>query len=250
MAFRTPSGIVVPAVTADQMREIDRIAVEEFGLSILQVMENAGRILAAHVMELLGAGGPAGPASRKVTVLAGSGGNGGGGLCCARHLHNRGIAVSIALDRDHAALTGAARSQMGILQAAGAQSLARGEAGVALRRSSIVVDALIGYGLRGAATGRAAELIDLCNLAAAKAVALDVPSGLDATTGDAPGPVVRADRTLTLALPKTGLGRLTGDLYLVEIGIPPEVYRRLGVAYTPPFGAADSVLLVSDDSPA
>lgn len=250
MAFRTPSGIALPAVTADQMREIDRIAVEEFGLSILQMMENAGRILAAHVMELLGAGGPAGPASRKVTVLAGSGGNGGGGLCCARHLHNRGIAVSIALDRDPAALTGAARSQMGILRAAGAQSLARGEAGVALRRSSLVVDALMGYGLRGAATGRAAELIDLCNLAAAEVVALDVPSGLDATTGDAHGPVVRADRTLTLALPKTGLGRLTGDLYLAEIGIPPEVYRLLGLGYTPPFGAADSVLLVSDDSPA
>ncbi len=249
MAFRTPSGIVVPAVTADQMREIDRIAVEEFDLSILQMMENAGRILAAHVMELLGAGGPAGPASRQVTVLAGSGGNGGGGLCCARHLHNRGIEVSIALDRDPAALRGAARNQMGILRAAGAQSLARSEAGVALRRASLVVDALMGYGLRGAATGRAAELIDLCNLITAQVVALDVPSGLNATTGEAPGPVVRANRTLTLALPKTGLGRLTGDLYLAEIGIPPEVYRRLGLAYTPPFGAADSVLLVSGDSP-
>src|SRR3990172_1219773 len=142
------------------MREIDRIAVEEFGLSILQVMENAGRILAAHVMELLGAGGPAGPASRKVTVLAGAGGSGGGGLCCARHLHSRGIAVSIVLDRDPAALRGAARSQMGILRAAGGQSRARRGAGVALRWSGLVVDALMGCGLRGAATGRAAELID------------------------------------------------------------------------------------------
>ena len=232
------------------MREVDRITVEGFGLSILQMMENAGRILAAHVMALLGAGSPSGAASGEVTVLAGSGGNGGGGLCCARHLHNRGIGVSFVLDRDPAALTGAPRSQLRILQAAGVQSLAPAEAGVAVRRSSVIVDALMGYGLRGAATGRAAELIDLCNLAAAKVVALDVPSGLDATTGEAHGPVVRADRTLTLALPKTGLRRLTGDLYLADIGIPPEVYRRLGLAYTPPFGPADSVLLLADDFPA
>jgi NAD(P)H-hydrate epimerase len=78
--FRTPEGIPVPAVTAEQMREVDRIAVEDFGLGILQMMENAGRNLAANLMEMLAS------MDGEVTVLAGAGGNGGGGLRSARHL--------------------------------------------------------------------------------------------------------------------------------------------------------------------
>jgi len=115
--FRTEDGIVVPAVTADQMREVDRIAVEEFGLGILQMMENAGRNLAENVLDMLD--GDRG----EVAILAGSGGNGGGGLCCARHLHNRGFTVWVVLSKA-AALTGAARNQLQILQAAGLQPVA------------------------------------------------------------------------------------------------------------------------------
>lgn len=107
--FRTEGGIVVPAVTAEQMREVDRSAVEEFGLSILQMMENAGRNLAENVLVMLdGAGG-------QITVLAGAGGNGGGGLCCARHLHNLGFKIQVVLSKDAATFTGAARSQLQIL---------------------------------------------------------------------------------------------------------------------------------------
>jgi NAD(P)H-hydrate epimerase len=67
-------------------------------------------------------------------------------------------------------------------------------------------------------------------------LSLDVPSGLDATTGEAPGPVVHPERTLTLALPKIGCQRVLGDLYLADIGIPLEVYRRLGLSFESPFG--------------
>jgi len=77
MDFRTAEGVVVPALTAAQMLEVDRLAMEEYGLTILQMMENAGRNLAGNVMEMLGR------AQGNVTVLAGSGGNGGGGICCA-----------------------------------------------------------------------------------------------------------------------------------------------------------------------
>ncbi|MBC8449191.1 MAG: NAD(P)H-hydrate epimerase [Chloroflexi bacterium] len=230
MNFQTEEGIVVPAVTAAQMREVDRLAVAEFGLTILQMMENAGRNLAGNVMEMLGR------AHGEVTVLAGSGGNGGGGLCCARHLHNRGVTVWVVLSKEPAALTGAAANQLHILQAAGVQPVVPNEAADAIRRAQIVVDALIGYSLSGPPRGRVAELIDLCNRHAAQVLSLDVPSGLDATTGEAPGLVVRPERTLTLALPKTGLRDVPGDLTLADIGIPPQLYQRLGLSVEPPFG--------------
>jgi NAD(P)H-hydrate epimerase len=213
------------------MREVDRVAVEEFRLSILQMMENAGRNLALNVMEMLGSGG----AHSEVAILAGSGGNGGGGLCCARHLHNRGFPVSVLLSKDPEELTGAAANQLRILRAAGMGPVERAHTGEVLRRSRLVVDALIGYSLRGAPRGRAAELIDLCNEYAARVLSLDLPSGLNATTGGAPGAMVHPERTLTLALPKTGLRDVHGQLYLADIGIPPQVYGTLGLSFEWPF---------------
>jgi NAD(P)H-hydrate epimerase len=230
--------MLVPAVTAEQMREVDRIAVEEFGLGILQMMENAGRNLAESVMDMLES------VRGEVTVLAGSGGNGGGGLCCARHLHNRDFTVWVVLSKTEATkLTGAARNQLDILQAAGLQPVAPSQAEDVIRRAQIVVDALIGYSLRRAPRGRAAELIDLCNQHAARVLSLDVPSGLNATTGETPGLVVHPERTLTLALPKTGLEGVPGDLYLADIGIPPEVFQRLGLFFESPFRERYWVLL-------
>ena len=230
LPFRTEDGIVVPAVTAEHMQEVDRIAVEEFGLGILQMMENAGRNLAQNVMEMLAG------ARGEVTVLAGSGGNGGGGLCCARHLHNRGFTVWVVISKEAAALTGAAHNQLQILQTAGLQPVAPSQAEGVICRAQVIVDALIGYSLRGAPRGRVAELIDLCNQHAARVLSLDIPSGLDATTGETPGAVIRPERTLTLALPKTGLQHVPGELYLADIGIPPEVFQRLGLSFEPPFG--------------
>lgn len=232
MEFRTEAGHVVPAITAAQMREVDRVAVEGFGLGLLQMMENAGRNLAGNVMEMLGS------AAGRFVVLAGAGGNGGGGIACARHLHNRGFDVAIVLDREVAALTGAPAAQLAILTAAGLMPADPGEAPGLVQGADLVVDALIGYSLSGAPRGRTAELIELCNASASRVLALDVPSGLDATTGETPGIVVRPDRTLTLALPKTGLARVPGDLYLADIGIPPEVYARLGLTLAPFFGGA------------
>lgn len=182
-----------------------------------------------------------------MAVLAGSGGNGGGGLCCARHLTNRGVTVTILLDRNASALTGAAASQMTTLAVSGIRPAHRDHAAEILSRSGLAVDALIGYGLRGPARGPAAELIAACNRHARRVLALDVPSGLDATTGETPGQAVRAFRVVTLALPKTGLHRVRGDLYLADIGIPPQVYRRLGLPYIPPFGQAESVRLRASD---
>jgi NAD(P)H-hydrate epimerase len=227
--FLTASGVAVPAITAAQMREIDRLAVGQFGLGLLQMMENAGRNLAGNVMEMLRGRGS------RVVVLARAGGNGGGGLACARHLRNRGFDVAIALDRDASALTGAAAAQLATLVSAGLTPLGD-EVRHRVAGADVVVDALIGYSLQGAPRGRARELIELCSSSARRVIALDAPSGLDATTGVAPGLVVRAERTLTLALPKTGLAHMPGDLYLADVGIPLEVYARLGTALPQIFG--------------
>lgn len=237
--FKTKSGQRIPAVTEDQMREVDRIAMEDFGLGVLQMMENAGRNLALNVMDMLGSH------TGEVTMLAGSGGNGGGGLCCARHLHNRGFKVHLMLDRDPNELRGSAMDQFRILEKADLGVAKPDNAEQLIQETDLVIDALIGYSLRGAPKGRTAELISLANQNAARVISLDIPSGMNATTGKTPGVVIQPDRTLTLALPKTGLRHLDGDLYLADIGIPPEVYHPLDIHFEPFFGDHYWIILES-----
>lgn len=220
-SFETTDGQAVPAITADRMREVDRIAVEDVGFGLLGMMENAGRGLAATVRTL-----DRGP----VTVYAGGGGNGGGGLAAARHLANRDVAVSVVLDRDPEDLDGAAGDQLRVLRAMDVPI------GVdPWRDAAVLVDALVGYGLTGALRGRAADLVASLEARSAPVVSLDVPSGRDATTGETPGPAVEPAVTLTLALPKTGLDGLAGRLFLADIGIPAVVFERAGVDYASPF---------------
>jgi NAD(P)H-hydrate epimerase len=237
--FRTADGRAVPAVTADEMRAVDRVAVEDVGLSLLQMMENAGRRLASTARETA----TRSPADGPVVVLAGDGGNGGGGLCAARHLSNHGTPVRVVLDRGPGDLSGAAAAQHRVLAAAGVPV----GTGVDLADAGVVVDALVGYGLEGPLRGRAGELAAACNRATAPTLSLDVPSGVDASTGARPGPAVVADRTLTLALPKHGLADGGGDLWLADIAIPPTVFERVGVPYRQPFGGRPAVPLTVDE---
>jgi NAD(P)H-hydrate epimerase len=227
--FWIEDGREVPAVTTEQMREADRIAAEDFGLGILQMMENAGRNLASLVMDHLGS------SSGKVVILAGSGGNGGGGLCCGRHLSNRGISVDFVLDRPAGELQGAAAAQWSILSAEGAMAVEEDETIEVLEAADIIVDVLIGYSLQGAPRGRVADLILACNRLEKAVIALDVPSDLDATLGENSGAMMRTGTTLTLALPKTGLKQWPGDLFLGDIGIPRGVYQAMGVTFEPFF---------------
>jgi NAD(P)H-hydrate epimerase len=234
VSFVTASGRRVPAVDADGMREVDRVAVEEVGLELLQMMENAGRALAATAREMAGEG--------PVVVVAGGGGNGGGGLCAARHLANNGDDVRVVLDRDPGDLSGPAAAQYRVLRETDAPVTADADA---LREAGLVVDALVGYGLGDVLEGRVAYLVSAANRADARVLSLDVPSGLDASTGERPGPSVSADRTLTLALPKTGLTTVR-DLRLVDIGIPAGVYGRCGIDYRQPFDGRPVVRLSPD----
>lgn len=227
LKITTPDGLVVPAVTADQMREVDRIATEETGPNLFQMMENAGRSLAGLAMEQLGDN----MQRTQVVVLAGAGGNGGGGICAARHLANHGVDVILVLS-DTGSLGSVPRLQNEIYRQTSGD-IAEDPGTLA---PGLIIDALIGYGLRAAPRGRAAELIQWSNASRAPVLALDVPSGVDSTSGETPGAAVKATWTMTLALPKTGLlPALVGDLYLADIGIPAGTYRLAGIDYVPPF---------------
>lgn len=222
VSFVTDRGVPVPAVTTDEMREVDRIAIEETGPNLFQMMENAGRNLAATAIQMIGGAWR----DAEIVVLAGTGGNGGGGIAAARHLANRGGRVSVAVTEAER-LTPVPAAQLEIAGHAGV--LVIREAGPSVRSADLLIDAVIGYSLRSAPHGVAAEMIADANTAAAPVLALDVPSGVDATTGQAPGVAVEAEATMTLALPKSGLvASQVGDLLLADIGIPAEVYRRLG----------------------
>lgn len=238
-AFRTTDGIPVSAVSADEMREVDRVAVEDVGLELLHMMENAGRDLAGRILERQ---------PDEVAVLAGTGGNGGGGLACARHLENRGVSVTVVLDRAADALDGAAATQYRILDEMNAR-VVTADVSDASSEADVIVDALVGYGLHGAPRGRTRELIDRGNAAETPIVSLDVPSGLDATTGERPGSAVEPDEILTLALPKTGLSAAESPLYLGDIGIPSTVYERVGIEYRIPFRESYCVELEDASAP-
>jgi len=222
--FFVDSDIEVPAVTAAQMREVDRIAVEETGPNLFQMMENAGRNLAELAIELVGL-------RCRVIVLAGPGGNGGGGICAARHLANHGVDVAVCLSEPNG-LREVPAFQLKVFRASGGKVLdaTPGEL------PDLILDAILGYSLSGAPRGRSAELIRWANESGKDVLALDLPSGLDASSGVAAGVVIRARCTMTLALPKTGLGvECSGELVLADIGIPREVYARIGLAYRTPF---------------
>ncbi len=227
--FYTSENRRVPAVTTAQMIEIDRIAMQETGPNLFQMMENAGRTLALLAMHTMGERCQ----DAKYIILAGSGGN-GGGICAGRHLANRWLDVSCCFifpDR----LTDVAAWQRHVFLNAGGQEISF----LKLKRlkPDIILDAVFGYNLNAAPYSPALDLIQWANQSDALKMSLDVPSGVDATTGECPGEYCHADRTLTLALPKTGLlPSITGDLYLADIGIPAVVYEKIKISYASPFG--------------
>jgi len=214
----------VPALTTDQIIEVDRLMIEEFGIELIQMMENAGRSLAELTSRMLGAS----LSGRTVCVLCGRGNNGGGGMVAARHLHNRGSDVHII--RLAGDLKDVPAKQWKILEKLGF----RNEPYFELAQADIIIDSLIGYGLQGNPRPEAAIWIEKANTAGRPILALDAPSGLDTTSGTAGRPTVRADATMTLALPKVGLlsesaRQFVGDLYLADISVPPELYRKMGL---------------------
>ncbi len=216
----------VPAISAEQMAEVDRLMVEEYHIYLIQMMENAGRNLArlALVRFLENQ-----PDKQKIAVLCGSGGNGGGALVSARHLSNYGAEITVCLSKGYDRFSGIALHQLHILKAMGLE-ICEGEC-LADREFDLIIDGLIGYSLRGAPQGLIARMIEEANRHPAEVLALDIPSGLQANNGHPMKPTIHARATMTLALPKKGLyaesaRSAVGELFLADISVPPGLYQR------------------------
>ncbi|BEQ13106.1 NAD(P)H-hydrate dehydratase [Desulfoferula mesophila] len=221
-------------VTAEQMRSCDRRTIEEIGLPGLVLMENAAqgavRVLVDQVGELEGV---------PVAVLAGRGNNGGDGLAMARILANQGALCDVYLLAETGALKGDAATNLRVAQACGVRVVeAPDEAGLEalsgeIARHELFIDALLGTGLSKPVSGRYRAAIELLNQLEAPVLAVDIPSGLCADTGAVLGAAVVADFTVTFGLVKQGLildgAGHSGELFLVDISIPPAVEDDLEV---------------------
>ena len=213
-------------LTADEMRKLDAITILESRVNVLSLMENAGRataILARQMM--LGT-----TIGKRVACLIGGGNNGGDGMVAARHLANWGAEVDVVV--------ATARDRMKRVPLAQLRTLEKMEipivsTGYNLRDYDLLIDGLIGYGLEGNPRDKVAKTIEDANNSDRRILALDLPSGMNATTGKVYDPCIRATATLTLALPKTcflpfDASPYVGDLYLADISIPRNVYKRFG----------------------
>jgi NAD(P)H-hydrate epimerase len=216
----------IPYLSLENMIQVDRLMVDQLGIHLSQMMENVGRSLAELARSRFLAGDPG---EKRICILAGSGGNGGGAMVCARHLSNGGAAVQLYLTKPEDQLTGVNRIQVEILQKIGTIQ-ATADLPPISYQPDLIVDGIIGYNLNGAAMGRAAQLINWANAQLTPILALDLPSGLHANTGEVFTPVIKATATMTLALPKLGLKNpaqpVVGELYLADIGVPPGLYAN------------------------
>jgi NAD(P)H-hydrate epimerase len=211
-------------LTAEEMKEVDRTAIEDFGIDVLSLMENAGIGVAGLGRRMLGEE----VAGKKIVCLVGKGNNGGDGLVAARHLHNWGASVSVVLVCEKGEMRDVPASQLGVVEK---MSIPISRSTEGLGEAELLVDALLGYGSRGSPMGPVANLIRTSNEVGVRILAVDIPSGLDATTGEPGDPCIVASATVTLGLPKTGFlnprsRRFVGELYLADISLPREVYAR------------------------
>jgi len=219
----------VKVLTAAAMQELDRRTIVQAGIPGAVLMENAGRGVADTVGQRFADLHP-GP----VLILCGRGNNGGDGFVIARHLHTAGWDVQAILLAERAAVSGdAATMRDRFEQSGGRISVAPDAASLAVALAGasgcrLCIDALLGTGFARQPEGPLATAIDWLNHQPAPVVAVDLPSGVDATTGQVPGIAVRAALTVTFAFPKVGLVSYpgaghAGEVIGVPIGIPAEV---------------------------
>lgn len=227
-------------LTCEQIRQIDRAAIEGLGMPGVILMENAGRGVAEFIYSTL-----IDPSRSRVLILCGPGNNGGDGFVVARHLHNAGVSTVVALSVPIESLRGDAAINARIVEKMPIRCLRAWEPDDlgGIRREAeladVIVDALLGTGSTGSPRGSVAELIEIANAAPrARRIAIDLPSGLDGDTGQPGKPCFRADATVTMVAPKAGFAapqarEYVGRVVVVDIGVPRELIAAAGPAAGP-----------------
>jgi hydroxyethylthiazole kinase-like uncharacterized protein yjeF len=218
-------------VTTRQMREIDRVTIEEVGIPGLDLMERAGqgvvRAIEGVLMDIEGS---------RCAVICGKGNNGGDGFVVARLLSQRGSDIDVFLLGNKEDLHGDAKTNLHRVLEMGLEVLeiTRLDQIPQPIRADVIVDAIFGTGIKGPVRGLAAEVIELINRSEGRVVAVDAPSGLNTDTGSVEGQCVRAEVTATMGLPKIGLLLYPGKAYagrteVVDIGVPTKVIEDAGL---------------------
>ncbi|MFZ3089623.1 MAG: NAD(P)H-hydrate dehydratase [Nitrospirota bacterium] len=213
--------------TSEEMQRLDKDAQTRYGISSLILMENAGMQTVRHIEEKYG-----GLKKKSVVVVSGKGNNGGDGFVIARHAANRGADVSVFLLSDAKGISGDARTNLVILKKmkvpvhTGISNL-KGS----LSKADLIVDAIFGTGLKTDVKGIHAKTINLINNAGRPIIAVDIPSGIDADTGQIKGTAVKADTTVTFGLPKIGHfiypgAAYSGSLKIADISIPKTLIEK------------------------
>ncbi len=218
-------------LTRDGARELDRRAVQEFGVPGIVLMENAGRGM-AELLRSLGISGP-------VAICCGKGNNGGDGFVIARHLDNAGVQVRVLLFADPAHLSGDAAINYRIVAASeipverfSVPPLDEDRLLSHVRDADWIVDALFGSGLRGPVEAPFNRVLASINASKAKVFAVDIPSGLDCDTGLPLGIAVRAQHTATVAAIKKGFVEPSaagwlGRVHCIDMGAPRLLFQRM-----------------------
>lgn len=205
------------------MKILDGLAQKKYGIPSIVLMENAGRVAAEEIFRRFKSG--------RGAVFCGKGNNGGDGFVCARYLRQKNFSCDVFItakaaeikNKDPIAnLATLKRSGMKIAEAHGEKEIARIKN---LSRYDFIVDAIFGIGFRGDLPANIAHVVDLLNAAKKPIYALDVPSGLDATTGKVESTAVKAYKTITFGLPKTGFLKkearpYVGSVVVKDIGFP------------------------------
>ena len=215
-------------VTSSQMRNIDNKTIQGIGISGLELMEKAGKGVALAAKEMLGD-----VKNKKVVIFCGRGNNGGDGFVVGRYLSEWGAEVEFYLTASREEVKGDAKTNLekAVEMGLPINEVLKTEEIPSLVKTDLVVDALFGTGFDGEITGYMKDIVELINSSDAPVISVDIPSGLHADTGQFTGPCIKAERTVTMALPKIGHfffpgKEMSGKVSVVDIGVPPHVVEE------------------------
>ncbi|MCT4619262.1 MAG: NAD(P)H-hydrate dehydratase [Marinisporobacter sp.] len=220
-------------VNGEQIKELDRLAVDEFCIPGILLMEHAGVAITEEVLKSVEK-----RKNKEVTIVCGLGNNGGDGFVAARHLFHKGIPVKVFITGNPAEIKGDAKINYDIIHKLnidiqiliGVNNLKKFSD--AVKSCRVIVDGIFGTGLKREVDGLIGEIIQTINESGKKVISIDIPSGIGANDGAVYGTAVKADKTVVLALPK--IGNLSypgvdyvGEMILKDIGIPKKAIEKM-----------------------